>query len=144
MFLFLIVNGKFLCQDNHCLIGNLKWRNNFIIRWFIWSWKQALGILYISAPLLTSFVMYQSQGISDSPLASFKCILYCSLLRVLKSNFNMMDKSNNKIFDNVILQKVYQNPKMSSEKNNPGWFGHKTSESIGFHKDVVINQRILV
>ena len=42
MYLFLIVHGKFLCQDNHCLIGNLKWRNNYVISLFIWSGNQSL------------------------------------------------------------------------------------------------------
>ena len=33
------------------------------------------------------------------------------------------------------------NPKLSSKKKIPEWFGHKTSDFIDTHKDVVTNQR---
>ena len=36
------------------------------------------------------------------------------------------------------------NPKGSSGDNSPDWFGHKTSKTIGFQKDVMINQRKLM
>ena len=55
-----------------------------------------------------------------------------------------MPKSKNQIFNDEKTPKAYKNPKLSSNKTFPEWFGHETSEPIGFHDNVVIIQRKLI
>ena len=43
----------------------------------------------------------------------------------------------------IKISKTNKNPKLSFKKNHD-WFGHKTRDRIGFHKDALINQQNLV
>ena len=53
-------------------------------------------------------------------------------------------KSKNQIFGDEKIQKAYKNPKLASKTKFLEWFGHKTSEPIGFHDNIVIIQRKLL
>ena len=54
-----------------------------------------------------------------------------------------MSKSKNQIFDDENNQKSYKNQKLHIQ-NFFEWFGHKTSEPIGFHDNIVVIQRKLL
>ena len=47
------------------------------------------------------------------------------------------------IFGDEKIQKAYKNPKLAFKTKFLEWFGHKTSEPIGFHDNIVIIQRKL-